>query len=226
MLKIIQLLLDTSEVWALLIPLFLLFFKKVKKEPIREIIYYLWIALYLNIVIVLISFLPDFYDTSKFPFLLQNNTVEYNLHSIIRVTLFTLFFLRNSHDNINTIRKFLLGLFYLFSIVNFVFFESLVNLFSSSLFTVEAIVLLFFCIYYFLNAILQERNEKLSRQPIFWVATGLGIYEAVNFFIFLLFTYLVKNYTIFAQHIWNLHNISFIILCILITKALYESDRK
>ena len=224
--KIIQTALDTSEVWALLIPLSFLSFKKIKKDQVREIITYLWVALVLNIIIVIISYLPDFTDTKKLPFLLQNNTIEYNIHSVVRVLAFTLFFMRISNDKRNLQKKILLGIFLLLTIINFLFFESPVDLFSSRLFTLEAIVLLFFCIYYYLSAIAQERTEKISSQPAFWIITGLSIYEAVNFFIFLLFTYLVKNYTVFAQHIWNFHNISFIILCIFITKGFYESGRK
>jgi len=223
--KTIQSALDTSEVWALLIPLSFLAFKKIKKDKVRPIITYLWFALFLNVIIVIISYLPDFTNTKTLPFLLQNNTIEYNIHSVIRVIFFTLFFMRLSNDKLN-FQKILLGAFLLLTLINFTFFESPIDLFSSRLFTLEAIVLLFFCIYYYLNAIAQERTEKISNQPAFWIITGLSIYEAVNFFIFLLFTYLVKNYTVFAQHIWNIHNISFIVLCILITKGLYESGRR
>lgn len=224
--KIIQTALDTSEVWALFIPLSFLLLKKMKKDGLKEIISYLWIALFLNVIIVIISFLPDFTDTTKLPFLLQNNTIEYNVHSVVRVIAFTLFFMRISNDKRNLQKKILLSIFLLLTLINFLFFESPVDLFSSRLFTLEAIVLLFFCIYYYLNSIAQERAERISSQPAFWIITGLSIYEAVNFFIFLLFTYLVKNYTVFAQHIWNFHNISFIILCIFITKGFYESRRK
>ena len=222
----LQIILDTSEAWALLLPLTFLAFKKINKEPVKEVILYLWIAFFINLAMVIISFLPEFYDEKKLPFLLYNNTIEYNIHSIFRVLLFTLYFIRISHDTLHLQRKIILALFFTFVAVNFVFFESPVQLFSSRLFTVEAIVLLFFCIYFYLNAITQERNEKLSRQPVFWIVTGLSVYEAVNFFIFLLFTYLANNYTIFAKNIWNLHNISYIILCIFITKAFYESRRK
>ena len=224
--RIIDTILATSEVWALFIPLSFLFFRKINSGAVKEVIIYLWIALLLNTIIVIVSFLPDYYNTDRFPFLLQNNNVEYNIHSIVRVFLFTLFFIRNNSQNLHFQKKVLLGLFGVFVIVNFSFFESPVMLLSSRLFTVEAIVLLFFCIYYYLNSIIQEKNEKLYKQPVFWVVTGLSIYEAVNFFIFLLFTYLVKNYTVFAQNIWNLHNVSYIILCIFITKGFYESRRK
>lgn len=224
--KTLQTALDTSEVWALFIPLSFLLLKKMKKDQVKEIKAYLWIALFLNVIIVVISFLPDYTDTGRLPFLLQNNTIEYNIHSVVRVIAFTLFFMRISNDKRNLQKKILLGIFLLLALINFTFFESPIALFSSRLFTLEAIVLLFFCIYYYLSSIAQERTVKIASQPAFWIITGLSIYEAVNFFIFLLFTYLVKNYTVFAQHIWNIHNISFIILCIFITKGLYESGRK
>ncbi len=215
-----------SEVCALFIPLAIFLFYKINRRPVKEIILYLWISLFLNTIIVVLTFLPDYFDTKKFPFLLQNNTIEYNILSVVRVTLFTLYFIRNGQDMLKLQMKIILGFFLVFVLINFSFLESPVTMFSSRLFTAESVVLLFFCIFYYLNSINQEKNENLKKQPVFWIVTGLSIYEAVNFTIFLLFTYLIKNYTFFAQNIWNIHNISFIILCLFITKAFYESKQQ
>ncbi len=222
----LQKILSMSEVWALFFPLLVLVFYKINRPRVKEIIFYLWISLVLNTIIVVLTFLPDYFDTKDFPFLLQNNTIEYNILSAVRVTLFTFYFIRNGQESIKLLLKIILIFFLVFVLLNFLFLESPVNMFSSRLFTAEAVVLLFYCIYFYLNSINQEKNESLRKQPMFWIVTGLSIYEAVNFTIFLLFTYLIRNYTFFAQHIWNIHNISFIILCLFITKAFYAARRQ
>jgi hypothetical protein len=218
--RFLQDILDTSEVWALLIPIGYMLVRKVDTKAMKEIIIYLWVALFLNIIIVLISYLAN--DEENY-LLLKNNTTEYNIHATIRVILFSLYFIHNSQDVLRLQKKILLGFFLAFVLINFSFFESPVLLFSSRLFTAEAIIMLYFCIYYFLYTINQEKAGKLSQQPMFWTVTGISIYEAVNFFVFLLFTYLINHFWYFAQYIWYFHNVSYIILCLFITKAFYVS---
>src|SRR5260221_992131 len=228
-LQVLQVILNISEVWAILIPLLYLSVSKVNRAALKEIILYLWIALLLNLIIVILVHLPNFYTPEQWrslPLLLRANAIEYNLHSIIRVILFTFYFLRNSKDALQTVKKLILVSFLSFAAINFIFFESPITLFSSRLFAVESVVMLFFCIYYYLNAISEEKHKKVFQQPMFWIVAGLSIYEAVSFCIFLTFTYLIKYYTSLAQHMWNFHNLGFIIFCLFITKGFYESKRQ
>jgi len=190
----------------------------------KEVLLYLWIALVLNTMIVFISFIIDYYE--DLPFLLQNNTIEYNILSVSRTIIFSIYFIRNGPGALKPLKRMVVAFFLGFVLFNFIVLESPVNLFSSGLFTAESIVLLFFCIYYYLTTINQERDEKLSKHPMFWIVMGLSIYEAVNFFIFLLFKYLIENYTVFAQKIWNIHDISYIVFCLLITRAIYVSKKR
>ena len=72
-----------SEVWALLIPLAIVFIYKAE-SPIKPIIIYIFLALLLNTASDLIS-----YFTNELPGWLQNNQILYNFHSIARTLLFS-----------------------------------------------------------------------------------------------------------------------------------------
>ena len=91
--------------------------------------------------------------------------------------------------------------------------------FSSRLMATEAGILLFYCLQYYLFK-LQEESTTTKRSGDFWMVTGLSIYVVFNFPFFLLYTSLkVKD----QVNWWNIHNISYIILCIFIAKAFYVS---
>ena len=95
---------------------------------------------------------------------------------------------------------------------------------SSRLLATEAALLLFYCLQYFIFLLLEDRDTPLRKQPGFWIATGLIIYVATSFFIFLFYTYLIKQNFEFAVSIWDVHNIAYILLCISIAIAFYEKN--
>jgi hypothetical protein len=79
---------------------------------------------------------------------------------------------------------------------------------------------------YYIYLIIEEKNIPLVRQQGFWVVTGLCIYVAVNFFIFLFWGYLSVKMMSFALGIWDMHNISFIFFCILIAVQFILENKK
>jgi hypothetical protein len=84
---IIQPILDWSEVWALLIPLFVLMLKRQQPVYMKPVIVYLWLAILLNLsgdIVVQINFF-----NSR---IVYSNNPLYNLHSLIRFTCFAWFF--------------------------------------------------------------------------------------------------------------------------------------
>jgi hypothetical protein len=212
--------LSWAEVWALAIPILVLIFFRVNKKSIKEVVIYLFIALLLNSVIDIIS-----HYFKVLPSAFQNNNIYYNIHSVIRVSLFSVYFIRTSDPADRITKKIVFGFFIAFVLLNFIFFEPLGKIFSSRLFTAEGVVMLFYCFFYFLNSMRQE-NVRSTNPPVFWLVTGLSIYECVSFFIFLFYRTLSVEYTTFALKIWDIHNIAYIILCIFIAKALYESREK
>ena len=71
--KLFQSALDWSEVWALLIPLFVLLFKRQRPRFLKPVIIYLWLALAINVVIDMIWVYKRY-----FPDWLQSNNPYYN----------------------------------------------------------------------------------------------------------------------------------------------------
>lgn len=220
MYQFIQLIIDWSEVWALLIPIPILIFKK-QPALYKPVVFYVWAALFVNLAIDLIwkyrKLLPAGYNS---------NNYLYNLHSVIRFTLFAFFFIRLRQPFLVELKILIPAFFVLFLLINFGFYENFFNywMFSSRLLSVEAFLLLFYVFQYYLFKINENVDVNIFT-PDFWIVTGLGIYMAINFFIFLLYNELTIRLQTFAISLWNVHNVSFIILNLFIAKSLYESGK-
>jgi len=219
MLELIQLILDWSEVWALLIPIIIY-----KKQPIlyRPVVFYLWSALLINLTI---DFIWKF--RTVIPSVYNSNNYLYNFHSIVRFSLFAVFFIKLNQPFLITVKKTVPVLFLVFFIINFGWYENFFNYakFSSRLLSVEAFFLLFYVLQYYLFKINENVEAKIFT-PDFYMTTGLGIYMVINFFIFLLYNELSIRLQTFAISLWNVHNISFIIFNLFIAKSLYESNKQ
>lgn len=215
----VQLVLDWSEVWALLIPIIIY-----KKQPVlyQPVVSYLWCALFINLTI---DFVWKF--RMVIPTVYNSNNYLYNVHSIIRFSLFTLFFIQLNQPFLVWIKKIVPILFLIFFVINFGWYEQFFNysVFSSRLLAVEAFFLLFYVLQYYLFKI-NENVEVNIFTPDFWITTGLGIYMVINFFIFLLYNELSTRLQTFAISLWNVHNISYIIFNLFIAKSLHESSKQ
>jgi len=211
--------LDWSEVWALLIPLIALLFRREQPATLRPIIVYLWLAFILNLVIDIIMELRNYYPD-------WTNNPLYNFHSVVRFACFSFYFIQLQPTSFTRLKKIIAILSGIFLIINFLFFEDFFNneSFSGNLLAAEAYLLLVYCMLYYL-AELKDDSKNLFNGPDFWVVTGLSIYVVVNFFVFLFYLPLIDVDWHIAVNIWNVHNIAFIIFCLFITKALYGSNR-
>ena len=211
--------LDWSEVWALLIPLIALLFRREQPATLRPIIVYLWLAFILNLAIDIIMELRNYYPD-------WTNNPLYNFHSVVRFACFSFYFIQLQPTSFTRLKKIIAVLSGIFLIINFLFFEDFFNneSFSGNLLAAEAYLLLVYCMLYYL-AELKDDSKNLFNGPDFWVVTGLSIYVVVNFFVFLFYLPLIDVDWHIAVNIWNVHNIAFIFFCLFITKALYGSNR-
>lgn len=141
--------------------------------------------------------------------------------SVSRFLLFAWFF-NYLGSRFRKINWFVPWIFLALVIVNYVFFMNIKD-FSSRQLTVEAALLLFYCLLYFHMVNMDEKIDSPVSLPHFWVVTGLAIYTAVNFFIFLFYTYLMIQNEKYATNVWNVHNISFVLLNIFIALALFRA---
>ena len=210
-----------SEVWALLIPLVILLFRRQQPATLKPVIIYLWIAFILNLSIDIITAINIYHHN----FDLSNNTL-YNIHSVVRFVCFSLYFIQLPQTSFDKFKKLLTVVFLIFVVINFGFFENFFNFdsFSGNLLATEAYLLLIFCMLYYLSE-LKDDSKNLFNGPDFWVVTGLSIYVVVNFFVFLFYLPMIDVDLDLAVNIWNVHNIAFIIFCVFIAKGLYGSHR-
>ena len=107
--KIFLEILDWSEVWALFIPLIVLFVKKKQPAFLKPVIIYLFIALPLNLFADIIW---KFQVVHHFPHWLKTNTYVYNFHSIVRFLLFSIFFIKLHQPFLVRIKKIIVCFFY------------------------------------------------------------------------------------------------------------------
>jgi len=209
-----------SEVWAFLIPLIIIISQR-GKIPVEEnlVVKYVIIGLLLN------SISTTMYVYHKeMPVFLKNNNIFYNLHSIARVCLFSWYvFQRKSLQNSKTIRILLL-IYFCFILLLFTFFKSPFFL-STPLLMAETIVLLSLCTIFFYQAIMDDEQNLLGK-PSFLICSGLFIFEAINFFIFLFYKPLgLKINLSFGKLTWTIHNFSLVFFCIVLAIALYKGSK-
>lgn len=220
MVEIIQSIADWSEVWALLIPLTILVFKK--KQPFfsKPVVMYLFVALIIN------TFIDTIWKLKLvLPRPYNSNNYLYNVHSVIRLLLFSLFFIRLRQPFLLRAKQIVPFVFLAFVLINFSFYQNFFDYgqLSSRLLSLEAVIMMFYCMQYYLYKITEDA-EPGKKQPDFWIVTGIGIYYAINFFIFLLYNQLTFRLHNFAISLWNIHNFTYTVLCIFIAKGLYESN--
>lgn len=241
--KSLQQILDWSEVWALLIPLTILLIYKPKAPWVKPIIFYLLIALVLGAAQDIIWkrrrlgiedwFLENFSwgferDPLTGNILLDKqggpvfkNTIFYNLLSVTRLVFFTWFFGRLGYT-FKKLNRFIPSLFLLLVVINFIFFQNIKD-FSSRILAVEAAILLFYCMLFFYKVNMDDSIGSPFSLPQSWAVTGLTLYTAINFILFLFYNYLSIQYKAYAVEMWNVHNISYILLNVFIAVALYKA---
>lgn len=221
LIKSLILALDWSEVWALLIPLFASLINRVHFPSLKPLIVYLWIALILNFIIDVIMGMNIYTDS-----FLQSNNPLYNIHSIVRFTCFSYYFIHLKQSSFMKLRITVPLFFIVVIFINFIYFEDFFNpdYLSGNLMSAESYLLLVYCMQYYLSE-LKDDDDNIFRGPDFWIVTGLSIYVVVNFFVFLFYVPMLNTDTKLATNIWDVHNISFIIFCLFITKAIYVPVR-
>ena len=201
----------------MLIPLFVLSIRGRQPKYLQPVIIYLWAALVINLIGDIIG---DF--KSHLPGWLQSNNVLYNVHSIIRFTCFCVFFIFFNQSSFSLLKAFLPVVFIIFITVNFIVKENFFNPahLSGNLLAAEAYLLLIYCMTYYLSQ-LKEDKKIFRRGKDFWVVTGLSIYVVTNFFVFLFYVPMIKDNPMLAADMWNIHNVSYILLCLSIARSFY-----
>lgn len=216
--------LDWLEVWALLIPLFVLL--KYRKQPhyLTPVIIYLFLALIINLLENISWKFKKLYD---FPVWFQTNTYFYTIHSIVRVLLLGWFFILLHQPFLQKVKKIILVLFLIFTLINFMF-EPFVNYWyekgklqstlSYKVLATEAAIMLFYCLQYYLYKLMQD-EEEFKRPSDFWVVTGLSIFSFCSFPIYFFYNAILQYDRTFTKNIWMVQKVCFLIFCLCIAWA-------
>lgn len=219
--KWLEFLKNWQEVWALLMPLAIILIYRPKGKAVWLIIIYVIFALLLNsLSLFMIDFyylMPSWTFTGSSP----NNNILYNLHSFLRVILLGGFIITVRNYRYTFFLKGLLLAYLVFVILNFSVFESPLFL-STRLFAAESIVLLIMSLSYFIRSILDETEINWLKHPSFIVCSGICLYEAITFFIFLFFYPLVNKDPAFFAVTMKIYSITYVLLCILFAIAFYQ----
>ncbi len=219
MVKFLLQILDWSEAWATLLPIGIFLIRKPKQTYLKPIFFYLCMAFFLNIFID-VSW--KFYLEAPM-YLPENNNFLYNIQSICRVILLIWFFQCLNFNFLKIKNVYIILIYIILVIFNFTLLQSFKN-FSNTLFSFEAIILLLYSLTYLIYLI---KSDDITGDfnPALFIVTGIAVYEAVNFFIFLFHTALTKQNPDFSAKIWKVHDYVFIVLCLFFTKAFY-GERK
>ncbi|HEY6978252.1 MAG TPA: hypothetical protein VH396_18255 [Chitinophagaceae bacterium] len=208
--------LNWMEVWAPLIPLYVFIVKRPDEKHLEIIAAYLLTSLCINLIID-VSWLFN----SCMPPALKNNNFLYNIISVCRVFFFVIFFMNTTSLLSKKVYNLFLGLYVLLFAIYFTFFADFFTL-SSMLHSIEALGLLALCILYF-TRLIKSDEVFFGFDPYLIIISGLAIYESVNFFVFLFYSYLMENSgQDFAKVLWRVPNIIFLVFCLFITRAFYE----
>jgi len=207
-----------AEVWAFFIPLSVVWFSKEKiPDSFKPITLYLYIGLALNAISTTM-----FVYHNKLPDFLFNNNIIYNIHSVIRVTFFSWFLLKTKMFNSNNFFRITLILYAALAIVNFIFFDSILE-FSTALMLGETVLLIILCTSYFYHAILDDETSRIN-DPYFLLTAGLLLFEMLNFFVYLFYTPVGDLLDInIKRSIWTVHNFSLVGLCIVMAVTFKKS---
>jgi hypothetical protein len=208
---------SSSEVLALLIPLIVIIRYKPNGFGIGYLKLYVITAFIVNLAATVLYLFHH-----SLPGWLQNNNILYNIHSVLRVLFFSLYIIKVRSSRLLWIKKMILAAYLIFCIYNFILLES-PFLLSSNIFSVESIALLIICLSYLLSAIQDESQTNWLKHPSFLICTGICLYEAITFFIFLFFYPLYKKDLAFSLATMRIYAITFVILCSLLAFALYRS---
>jgi hypothetical protein len=217
-----QEILDWLEVWALFIPLVILFITGKQPNYLKPVIIYLWLALLINL---LANISWKFKAHYNLPEWYQSNTYFYNIHSIVRFFLLSWFFIKLKQPFLSNLKKIIPVLFFIFIVIKFIFFQDFFNfkVISSRLLALEAGLLLLYCLQYYLY-LLKEEEPFFTQLPSFWVVTGLSTFVVVGFPIYLFYDAAVEQNKYFVINIWIVQKVAFLIFCLFNAKAFMKRN--
>ncbi len=119
----------------------------------------------------------------------------YNLFTTVEFIFYTfLFYTHFTRRIFKTLSLIFIPVFILLSLLNILFMQGLNTTFNTYTFLVGSFFIVVFCCCFFYESVQPEKiDDQLSKQPLFWIASGLLIYYLGSVIINALFEYLRSN---------------------------------
>jgi hypothetical protein len=107
----------------------------------------------------------------------------------------------------------------LFIIMNAIWGEgtSIFNSYSSG---VSNLILILYCVYYYKLQLEKLETIFVEKLASFWIVSGIFIYSAGNFFLFIMFNTLTRNYPELAFYAWGINIFLLLIMNIFFAKGI------
>lgn len=154
----------------------------------------------------------------------QPNAWLYNISVPIEFLFYGfIFYLHYSRQSFLVITKYFLILFLMFALCNLFFIQGFYK-FNTNILKVGSFGMIVLCCLYFAELLSKKEEVNLLRYPMFWLTTGLLLFNTGEFFYTLFSDYLIKNHldstrkifsSINNKLIWVLYTcISIAIICL------------
>lgn len=119
----------------------------------------------------------------------------YNIFTSLEFIFYAfLFYIHFKKRNLKLLILLFIPLFILATVLNFVFIQGLNKTFNTYTFLFGSFFVVIFCCCFFYEAVLPDKiDQQLSKQPFFWIVSGLLIYYLGSVIINALFEYLTSN---------------------------------
>jgi hypothetical protein len=150
---------------------------------------------------------------------LGNNTAEYNIYLIFSFSFYLNFF--REIVNSRLVKKIILGVmcaFFLLSIINIAYIQKIGD-FNSITYSLGCLLIITMAFYYFFEIFQHPKATKLTREPMFWITSGLLFYFSCCF-PFIGVNNIIKNMpAVLVQNLMSILDILSALLYILFTIA-------
>ena len=114
-------------------------------------------------------------------------TIEFSFYAV-------LFYIHFRKKSLKRLVLIFIPLFSCIVILNFLFIQGLNNTFNSYTFLLGSFFVVIFCCCFFYESVLPDKiDQQLSKQPFFWICSGLLIFYLGSVIINALFEYLRNN---------------------------------
>lgn len=142
----------------------------------------------------------------------------YNIFAVVTFD-FYMFLLRNFINRL-IMKRIILHAIWIYAVLaltNLIFIQ--VNAFNTITFALGCLLIVVFCIYYFLELFQLPRSINLVREQAFWISSGLLFFHCCSFMLFSLTNFLSKTSTATLNSLRNLLGMILIMYYLLFTIA-------